>query len=160
VTCFCYQSRLSSCMKMAASPYTDGHLRSIVLQVFIQEHKACEVSLLTHSITCFITSLPFLLLLPCLVAIVVIPLCGLNSSGITSFLLAFLSLPPPPPFPSDLPNCTHHQGMLTHHQCMSLTSQIAYPDGDAQLYHKICSRALAKQPLSCFCSLGLPSILW
>ncbi|KAL0042761.1 hypothetical protein WJX79_009987 [Trebouxia sp. C0005] len=50
-------------------------------KVFIQEHKACEVSLVTHSITCFITSLPFLLLLPCLVAIVIIPLCGLNSSG-------------------------------------------------------------------------------
>ncbi|DBA90502.1 TPA: hypothetical protein ACH3X1_003765 [Trebouxia sp. C0004] len=50
-------------------------------KVFIQEHKACEVSLVTHSITCFITSLPFLLLMPCLVAIVVIPLCGLNSSG-------------------------------------------------------------------------------
>lgn len=51
------------------------------MQVFIQEHKACEVSLLTHCITCFITSLPFLLLLPCLVAIVLIPLCDLNSSG-------------------------------------------------------------------------------
>lgn len=51
------------------------------MQVFIQEHKACEVSLLTHCITCFTTSLPFLLLLPCLVAIVLIPLCDLNSSG-------------------------------------------------------------------------------
>ena len=51
------------------------------MQVFIQEHKACEVSLLTHSLTSFITSLPFLLLLPCLTAIVIIPLCGLNSTG-------------------------------------------------------------------------------
>ena len=59
-------------------------LTCMVVQVFIQEHKACEVSLMTHSITCFITSLPFLLLLPCLVAIVIIPLCGLNSSGATS----------------------------------------------------------------------------
>ncbi|KAL3144206.1 hypothetical protein ABBQ32_003987 [Trebouxia sp. C0010 RCD-2024] len=50
-------------------------------KVFIQEHKACEVSLGTHAITCFITSLPFLLVLPCLVAIVLIPLCDLNSSG-------------------------------------------------------------------------------
>lgn len=56
----------------------------MAVQVFIQEHKACEVSLMTHSVTCFITSLPFLLLLPCLVAIVIIPLCGLNSSGATS----------------------------------------------------------------------------
>lgn len=51
------------------------------MQVFIQEHKACEVSLTTHCITGFTVSLPFLLLLPCLVAIVLIPLCNLNSSG-------------------------------------------------------------------------------
>lgn len=50
-------------------------------KVFIQEHKACEVSLTTHCITGFTVSLPFLLLLPCLVAIVLIPLCNLNSSG-------------------------------------------------------------------------------
>lgn len=50
-------------------------------KVFIQEHKACEVSLVTHMVTCVTTSLPFLLLLPCLVAVVIIPLCGLNSSG-------------------------------------------------------------------------------
>ena len=82
VTCFCHQSRPCSCKEMVASYYTYGPLCFVVIQVFIQEHKACEVSLVTHSITCFITSLPFLLLLPCLVAIVVIPLCGLNSSGI------------------------------------------------------------------------------
>ena len=51
------------------------------VQVFIQEQKACEVSLLTHCITGLVTSLPFLLLLACLVAVVIIPLCGLNSSG-------------------------------------------------------------------------------
>ncbi len=98
-------------------------MRSLVLQVFIQEHKACEVSLLTHSITCFIASLPFLLLLPCLVAIVVIPLCGLNSSGIIYFLLSSPCSAPLPP-PLDWPNYTHHQGMLTHQQCMSLTYRL------------------------------------
>ena len=60
----------------------------LALQVFIQEHKACEVSLTTHCLTSFITSLPFLLLLPCLVTIVIIPLCGLNSTGDNDVILS------------------------------------------------------------------------
>ena len=60
---------------------SNSHDPMAVFQVFIQEHKACEVSLVTHMVTCVTTSLPFLLLLPCLVAVVIIPLCGLNSSG-------------------------------------------------------------------------------
>lgn len=54
---------------------------ALVLQVFIQEHKACEVSLTTHMLTTILTGIPYLLLLPCLVAIVLIPLSNLNSSG-------------------------------------------------------------------------------
>ena len=49
--------------------------------------------------------------------------------------------------------------MLTHLECTSLISQIAYPNDNAQLidmYHKVCSGALAKQSFSCFYSLGMP----
>ena len=71
----------------------------VCLQVFIQEHKACEVSLTTHMVTCVLAGLPYLLLLPCLVAIVVIPLCNLNALGELSPLSSHLCLDPLP-FPA------------------------------------------------------------
>ncbi len=42
------------------------------------------------------------------------------------FALFPLLCPPPPP-PLDWPNYTHHQGMLTHQQCMSLTYRLHVP---------------------------------